>query len=56
MATTSNSQSLRSRCIAMVGLAVLVVIDLYAQQQPDYTTKVPRYEFADTLEEQEAQL
>lgn len=41
----------------MVPIAPLTAIGIYAlEQQPDYTSIVVRYEFADILEEQEAQV
>ena len=49
--------SLLSRRTATAPIALLTAIGLYAQeQQPDYTSIVVRYGFADILEEQEAQV
>ena len=48
---------LLSRRTAMAPIAPLTANGLYAQeQQPDYTSLVVRYGFADLLEEQEPQI
>ena len=57
MRRNNTDRPLRLRRIAMAGIVLLAAIGLCAQdKQPDYTSKVPSYTFADTLEEQEEQL
>ena len=48
--------NLRPTVVSCVALLSLATASPSAGEQPNYTSKVPRYTFADTLAEQEAQL
>ncbi|MCX6906569.1 MAG: glycosyl hydrolase family 32 domain protein, partial [Verrucomicrobia bacterium] len=43
--------------LSLLGVAIAVAFTAVAQEkQPDYTSRVPKFKFAETLQEQEAQL
>ena len=44
------------QCFCMIGLLFCNFLEIEAQEQTDYKSKVPKYSFANTLHEQEAQL